>query len=65
MNFTNSPFERMMKEKPRPQAPASGEEEGPFMNLQSGNNLYLRNEAQSSIMSYVERLDLTEPSAEI
>ena len=22
MNFTNSPFERMMKEKPRPQAPA-------------------------------------------
>ena len=21
MNFTNSPFERMMKEKPRPQAP--------------------------------------------
>ena len=33
------------------------------MNLQSGNNLYLRNEAQSSIMSYVERLDLTEPSA--
>ena len=22
MNFTSSPFERMMKEKPRPQAPA-------------------------------------------
>ena len=22
MNFTGSPFERMMKEKPRPQAPA-------------------------------------------
>lgn len=22
MNFTNSPFERMMKERPRPQAPA-------------------------------------------
>ena len=22
MNFTNSPFERMMKQKPRPQAPA-------------------------------------------
>lgn len=22
MNFTNSPFERMMKEKPRPQPPA-------------------------------------------
>ena len=21
MNFTNSPFERMMKERPRPQAP--------------------------------------------
>ena len=28
MNFTSSPFERMMKEKPRPQAPAENRPRG-------------------------------------
>ena len=28
MNFTSSPFERMMKEKPRPQAPAENRPPG-------------------------------------